>query len=616
MTRGTLAVLTSLWLAGCGGTQGGDADSGADTDSGETSSGVETGGAEGGDADGGIAPDPDEVWFELRLNESPPPDLSLSMDRAQVTELFGAIASEILLLELDSTALLTNTLLAVKDSCGTQWQLDQPNPNHDCSLTSLGQSYEGQDGTWQTSAEYSLIRILTMTPANARVQGTSLEGVQELADLLGIGGGFGQILSDGLGIARTDEFVTTPAVVDSIQRNVLASHPAFEGQTAIRFTLEDALTDLATMTDRFGPSGDHPGILDPSFPASGQALGPDFTMTAVASSNLRIADGIDLDGGKDYVNIIVDVTGPSFDDPLEFDFEDPERFSMTGIVEDLTVDLRFAVQELPTFVQTCTDHPPCQDNLPDTPVTNASVWAQPSWSLEYVVADAARTLYENRVFAVSYLLGAAEVLIGQDGDPPGWVEYFTLLNLGNPPPGQYLWESIMEVAQVALHNPPQVTFPEGDADVAFTLFDLDVGITGAQIEDAVRPYLQAQSSDLAEYLLGDYTKNNGLVDFFFRRAEDGQTYLYFVAPEDLPPGAAYLHGTPGFFSEPTLAADTKVSSTTVDGVADTAHEKLAINDQTQIVWVEDAAGDVYRLRVAGDATDDDEIEVYLRREGR
>ena len=94
------------------------------------------------------------------------------MDRAQVTAVWPR-GPEILLLELDSTALLTNTLLAVKNSCGTQWQLDQPNPNHDCSLTALGQSYEGQDGTWQTSAEYSLVRILTMTPANARVQGTS-----------------------------------------------------------------------------------------------------------------------------------------------------------------------------------------------------------------------------------------------------------------------------------------------------------------------------------------------------------------------------------------------------------------------------------------------------------
>ena len=102
------------------------------------------------------------------------------------------------------------------------------------------------------------------------------------------------------------------------------------------------------------------------------------------------------------------------------------------------------------------------------------------------------------------------------------------------------------------------------------------------------------------------------MDIFFRRAEDGNTYLYFVAAEDLPPGTTYLHDTPGFFSEPTLSPDSKISSTAVDGVADTSHEKLAIDDQTQIVWVKDAAGDVYRLRVAGDASDDEEIAVVLK----
>ncbi|MGB1700037.1 MAG: hypothetical protein ACPHRO_08800, partial [Nannocystaceae bacterium] len=562
--------------------------------------------------DGDIEPNDDEAWFELRLNDTPPPALELAMNRDEVGELFGDTASEILLLELDSTTLLQNTLTEIKNSCGTDWQLDQSNPNHDCGLTALGQSFIGTDGTWQTSAEYSLVRILTMTPANAKVEGTSLEGVQELADLLGLGGGFGQILADGLGIGRTTEFISTAAIVDAIKEDVLASHPAFEGQTMIRFTLEDALTDLASMTARFGPSGGHPGILDPSFPMSGQALGPDFQMSAIATSNMRIADGIDLDVGKDYVNVIFDTTGPTFDDPLEFDFEDPEKFSMTGIIEDLTVDLRFAVEEWTGFVNTCTDHPPCQDNLPASPVTSESVWAKPPWTMEYVVADAARLLYDDRVHFASYVLGAAEVRIGQNGDPPGWVEYFTLLNLGNPPPSQYLWESIMEVAQVALHNPPQVTFPEGAADVAFTLQDMAVGITGPEIEDAVRPYLQAQSSALANYLLGDYTKNNGLVDFYFRRASNGVPYLFFVTDEDLPPGATYTHATPGFFSDPSLSADTKVSKINIEGVEDVTHEKLPLTEGLQVVYVEDAAGLVYRLRINAQGAEDDEIEVYVQ----
>ena len=601
-------TLVVVGLYGCGAaSQDSEGDTGDELSS---STSQETEGEDEGD--GGIEPNDDEEWFELRLNEVAPPDLELSMNREEVTALFGSAASEILLLELDSTTLLKNTLAEIKNSCGTDWQLDQSNPNHNCSLTALGQSFIGTDGTWQTSAEYSLVRILTMTPANAKVQGTSLEGVQELADLLGLGGGFGQILADGLGVSRTSEFISTEALVEAIQQDVLASHPSFEGQTKIRFTLEDALTDLASMTARFGPSEGHPGILDPSFPMSGQALGPDFQMTAVATSNMRIADGIDLDVGKDYVNIVVDTTGPNFGDPLEFDFEDPERFSMTGIIEDLAVDLRFAVEEWTGFVNTCTEQPSCKANLPGSPVSSDSVWAKPSWTIEHVVAHAALTLYEDRVHFASYLFGAAEVRIGQNGDPPGWVEYFTLLNLGNPPASQYLWGSIMEVAQVALHNPPQVTFPEGAANVAFTLQDMQVGITGPEIESAVRPYLQSQSSALADYLLGDYTKNNGLVDFYFRRATDGAPYLFFVTSEDLPPEASYLHTTPGFFSEPSLSDDSKLSKTSIAGVEDTTHEKLPLIEGLQVVYVKDAAGAVSRLRINADSASDDEIEIYAR----
>src|SRR5690606_22076704 len=166
-----------------------------------------------------------EQEYVLRLNGAPVPPLKLSMNKAQAAELFGATASEIKLLDIESEGLLANTLEGIKSACGAGWKLDDPDPKHNCDLTPLGQTFKGPDHTRPSSAEYSLLRILTMTPANARVAGTSIAGMQGLADALNIGGGFGQILSEALGIARNEEFITTPELVTALKRNVLATHP-------------------------------------------------------------------------------------------------------------------------------------------------------------------------------------------------------------------------------------------------------------------------------------------------------------------------------------------------------------------------------------------------------
>ena len=85
------------------------------------------------------------------------------MSRDEVKDLFGAEADSIQLLSLDPSPLLQGTIEALRNACGTDWQLDDPDPNHDCSQTALGQSFNG--GDWQNSAEFSMVRILTMTPA-------------------------------------------------------------------------------------------------------------------------------------------------------------------------------------------------------------------------------------------------------------------------------------------------------------------------------------------------------------------------------------------------------------------------------------------------------------------
>lgn len=579
-----------------------------------------TAGSTGGTADGGSEEDESggppvgpEATFELRIADAAPAPLTLEMDKDEVAELFGDRADEILLLELDSTPLLTSTLTTVRDACGLAWQFDDPNPHHDCSLTALGQTFAGPDGTWQTSPEYAMVRLLTMTPANVDVSGTSSEGLQELAaELSWIIPDYGQILADALGIERTATVITTASLVASFRDNFVASHPAVGEGGRLRLTLADALSNLSTLPDRYGPMGDHPGVIDPSFPVQGEVFGPDFRMIAEADSNLRLVEGVDADGGADgagkgYASVIVDQIGPSFEDELEFDFEDPEKFRVEGLVEDLAVDMRFSLGEAPQFVPSCTGSAVCHGNMPGAPTSPQSVWALQPWDFEYLVTYAAFLDYEFLTASLAYLLGSAEVNIGQDGNPPGWIQYDVLFNLGNPPEDQYIWETILEVAQVRLHNSEFATFPEGVA-LAFTIEDIPCGLTGSEASEAVRPYLQEQASDISDFLLGDYKQDNDAVDFYYRRAEDGQAYVYFAAAEDRPDGADYGYARPGFFDDAGLSS--KASATAIDGVADTTHEKLALPAGESRFYFEDDTGKRYRARfvVGGD---DSSVEVSV-----
>lgn len=603
---GMLAVLGG----GCGSSPGRDEVTAGVTDTDPTGNG--DGQTETADESGGPPVGP-EATFELRITDATPAPLTLEMNKDEVTQLFGDRAGEILLLELDSTPLLTNTLTTVANACGLAWQFDDPDPNHDCSQTPLGQTFMGPDGTWQTSAEYAMVRLLTMTPANVDVSGTSSEGLAELADLLSLFlPDYGQILSEALGIPRTATVITTESLVVSFRDNFVATHPAAGEGGTLGLTLEDALSDLATLTGRYGPMGDHPGVLDPSFPVQGEVFGPDFKMIAEAESNLRLLEGVDADqsedgAGKGYASVVVDQVGPNFDDELEFDFQDPEKFRVEGLIEDLVIDMRFKIPEHPGFVPSCTASAVCHGNLPGAPSSPQSVWALDAWLFEYLVTYAAYLDYQNLTFSESYGLGAADVNIGQDGNPPGWVQYDIFLNLGSPPEDQYVWETVLEIAQVRLHDSGFQTFPEG-VELAFTIEDIPCGLSGSEAAEAVRPYLQEQASDISDFLLGDYEDDNDPVDFYYRRAEDGGAYVYFVAPTDRAEGAAYDYANPGFFDDAALTA--KASATAVSGVADTDHEKLALPAGESRYYFEDDTGARYRARfVVGD--DDTSIEVSV-----
>ena len=544
------------------------------------------------DPDQGVQPPgKDERTFTLRINDTPSAPLQLDMNRAEVAELLGPVARDIVLLELDPLPLLRNIMREVKSACGTDWQRDVPNPEYDCSGTALGQTFAAPA---LQSPEFALIRVLTMTSANVLVQGTSIDFLQQVADEFDIGGGFSQILADTLQIERTAEIVPSNAIVASLRENLLVPHPNTVNGGRIRVTLHDALNDLATLSETLGPVPGHPGVLDPASTPQGAVFGPDFRMQVIADSNIRVVDGVKASGGLDNLNLLVDTTGPSFDDPLEFDFERPERFTITGLVPEPTVDMRFAIFEHDRFAPACAGDEGCKRNTPASPWGNTSVWRLPPHSLEYITAYAALLTYGQLRGHQCYIACAAtEISIGQDGDPAGWTVFGIPFDLG--PKSQYVWEFIGEVAQVALHGPGGRDFAEGEVDVKFTLSGVVAGITGEQAAEATRPFLQQQGPALAHFILGNFRERSGAVDFYYRRADDGTAMLYFVAPEDLAEGLGYGWQAPGFFAD--VALTQKVSATQIEGVADTAHEKLIIEGGEQTVYMQDDTGRRFRLRI-------------------
>ncbi|MCB9546974.1 MAG: hypothetical protein H6706_14130 [Myxococcales bacterium] len=558
-------------------------------------------------SDGPVGPPPKgERSYTLRIDDSPTPPLVLDMDRAEVAQLLGPVADDIVLLELDPTPLLQNIMDAVKTACGTDWQRDVQQPTFDCSQTELGRSFGNR---WQFSPEFSLIRVLTMTPANVVVEGTSIEFLQLVADRFDIGGGFGQILSDSLQIARTEEVVTTREVVRSLRENLLETHPNTSAGGRMRVTLRDALNDLSTLEEKLGPVGAHPGILAPGFTPHGEVLGPDFRMRVEARSNIRVTQGLKAAAGRDDINVLVDRTGPTYGDPLEFDFQDPSAFTITGLTPQPTVDMRFAIQEHDRYVPACVSEG-CQQNLPDNPVGPNTVWRISPWTLEYVTAYAALIKYRQLRSDNCYIACAAtRVSIGQDGAPAGWVHFGVPLELG--PKDQYVWEFINEVAEVAMHGPDHSRFEEGEANVEFTLSGVVAGITGPEAAEATRPFLQAQAADLADFILGDFRQRSGQVDFYFRRTSGGEPALFFVIPTDLAADVPYGWRRPGFYSTPDLAPAGKLSSLIVDGADDTDHEKLLITGGEQIAYIEDDSGRRYRLRVVSDSPNGTDIQVHV-----
>jgi hypothetical protein len=636
MHRLALPALPLALMLACAGDDAATATDASTTDASTTdATGANTG--ESSDSETGTtgAPASAAPRYFLRIDDDPVPPVVLEMDKEKSLEVFGeAAARDLVLLEVDTQPMLLNALAAIQGACGTQWKNNNADPKHNCGLTELGKSFGTQ---WQTSSEFSMVRMLTMTPANAAIKGTSLEPMYNvLAQINDPNLKFSKVLAATLGIKETDTFLSLAQLATALRQTLLASHPNvnnIEGRLPI--TLWDAANDMAPLAERFGPVGGHPGVLDPKIPTSSDALTPDFKMKVIAESNLRWVDGIDLsEGGGDMFV----VEGGSI---LTFDFLDPKKLEIVGIAPEPAVDMGFGIIEHDGWIDSCEDHGACTGNFPAQWMTESGeikdgapvpgkIWDFAPYLIEHIVARAALVAFAELAYEKCLIFNynktkcQAGIWIGPVADagqlrppefPPGPVGWSAFRAYDEPvPPPQFIWELFLGIAQVALHdvngdaapNDPN-DIPEGALNPVFQLKGVKIGLTAEQMIEQIRPSLQSQSDKLADVILGKYWKNNSHLDFYYRRAagdgpDAGAPHLFFVAPSDKRPDpdapdqlAAYNYPRPGFFNCPDLSDPCKISETVVPGLADSEHEKLRLSPGETTVYVQDDRGDTYEV---------------------
>lgn len=465
------------------------------------------------------------------------------------------------------------------------------------------------DPSTLTPAARNMQGLLMMTPDNADLSGTSFAPLLSLAPVLGISAQ--KVLAEMLHINVEDTFLSTESIADTLLNNVIASHPNAqtrrgpvtpnnpEGLYPVRpgslpVTLADAASDFATLSHRFGETYID-GVYHPGFIAGdvyGRVFRDDFQLTVRANANALPYKGVDLTNAS---TASVNSTASQIQDL--FDFSDPNWLQIEGLMpgQPTIESLTFRVVEHQGFV-------PGGRSPHPAPYGDSPVWELPMWTIERILVDASLFDFQTLDSHIRYELpnsdqAAMELIIDK-----GWAAIQTAGGLGAPPLPQYVWDLILEIGQVRLHDGG---IAEGEANVEFTLNNIPVGMDSAEIERILRRNLEADPSALLDVAVGLLDNTRGEADFYYYRAAPSNDatllgdYLFFIAPQDIgldengAPLRPYHYERVGFFSDSELR--NKVSSTMeLDG--DTSHEKIKIAEG-QILYTSDDSGRVYQVEV-------------------
>ncbi len=491
----------------------------------------------------------------------------LELDRFAIEELLPAeIRERTTLLRLDLRPAVIEALSAIQDP----------------------ERYGVDTTSWQAS-EWNLWRLLNMTPDTADLRGTSFESMLEIGDAIGLPSP--RLLAEVHGIDVTDTFIPLEVLADAALSTLVASHPNIAtgaaGEPLMVLTMEDALTDMRDVGRRFGPTGDHPGFISGNTTAF--VFEPGFRMVLDARSRLTEYDGIDLQTATKDV-FFLRPEGAA----IELDFDDPEAFSVVGIVDEPVMSIRFSVAEGDRYYSTGNDRSagPRGDGFF---VGAGTIWDAPPWLLERAVAEAAFMTYhqlwsdDGYRRELSYDAGSIEDAASVSWDR-GWVVVDTPGGLGNPPEPAYIWETLLEIAQVRLHDGG---LAEGEADVQFDL-TIPVGFTADELVERLRPELARQSDAIAADLLGSGVLVHSEADIFFAPSSAGPV-IFFRADED-EPEFEFEYPQVGFFADAGLTQ--RISSTNpVGNLDDSVHHKLLVAEGDEFYAV-DEDGTVHLLRVS------------------
>ncbi|MBV1861671.1 MAG: acetyltransferase [Nannocystaceae bacterium] len=480
------------------------------------------------------------------------------------------VLEDIWLLDLDVTPLTTNALEQLRE-------------------------LSAEEVAVRPQAVQNMRTLLTLTPDNVVLDGTNFEELSGLSAAVGIptARAFGNLLEVGV----TDEFVPPDIVAAVIADNLISTHPNAQTRRgpvndehpdgvypvaphSIPLTMADVVTNFEDLSERFGPTGDHPGFIVEARGVT--VIEEDFKMRSRVNVNALPYKGVDLGDASE-------ASVASVGDEVEslHDYDSDDWIELEGLVDDPQVQtLTIRVDENPSFVRGGTSRAP--EGKGDSPV-----WANPVWEFESVLAEMTRRTVERiSDHCDDYNLATGVVAFSACIDDAGWVTLDTFNDIGSPPDPAYLWDLNLEIGQARMHDGG---LAEGEATVQFTVENVSAGIAPEQLVKQLRENIRANPEALREFATLLLDNAQGDADFFYRRDADADR-LVFIAPQDIrlddegAPVRDYdTYAAVGFFSNEGLTDP--VSSEGEDGRASVEVEP------GDVLYTGDDEGAVYRLDV-------------------